>query len=38
VKVRLIQDAVESPDGKKLAFSALTHLYVMDIPAENRSV
>jgi Tol biopolymer transport system component len=32
VKVRLIQDAVESPDGKKLAFSALTHLYVMDIP------
>src|SRR5499427_791209 len=32
VKVRLIQDAVESPDGKKLAFSALTHLYIMDIP------
>ena len=32
VKVRLIQDAVESPDGKKLAFSAMTHLYVMDIP------
>src|SRR6266852_4654106 len=32
VKVRLIQDAVESPDGKRLAFSALTHLYVMDIP------
>jgi Tol biopolymer transport system component len=32
VKVRLIQDAVESPDGKTLAFSALTHLYVMDIP------
>jgi Tol biopolymer transport system component len=32
VKVRLIQDAVESPDGKKLAFSALTHLFVMDIP------
>ena len=33
VKVRLIQDAVESPNGKKLAFSALTHLYVMDLPA-----
>src|SRR5215475_5983202 len=32
VKVRLIQDPVESPDGKKVAFSALTHLYVMDIP------
>ncbi|HYL85813.1 MAG TPA: amidohydrolase family protein [Candidatus Angelobacter sp.] len=32
VKVRLIQDAMESPDGKRLAFSALTHLYVMDIP------
>jgi Tol biopolymer transport system component len=32
VKVRLIQDPVESPDGKKLAFSAMTHLYVMDIP------
>jgi Tol biopolymer transport system component/imidazolonepropionase-like amidohydrolase len=32
VKVRLIQDPAESPDGKKLAFSALTHLYVMDIP------
>ncbi|HET7258357.1 MAG TPA: amidohydrolase family protein [Candidatus Acidoferrum sp.] len=32
VKVRLIQDPVESPDGKKMAFSAMTHLYVMDIP------
>jgi hypothetical protein len=32
VKVRLIQDPVESPDGQRLAFSALTHLYVMDIP------
>jgi Tol biopolymer transport system component len=32
VKVRLIQDPVESPDSKRLAFSALTHLYVMDIP------
>src|SRR2546430_12430459 len=35
VKVRLIQDPVESPDGKRLAFSALTHLYVMDIPGEK---
>jgi Tol biopolymer transport system component len=33
VKIRLIQDAVQSPDGTKLAFSALTHLYVMDLPS-----
>ncbi len=32
VKARLIQGAVESPDGKRLAFSSLTHLYVMDLP------
>ncbi|HWZ98361.1 MAG TPA: amidohydrolase family protein [Candidatus Dormibacteraeota bacterium] len=32
LKVRLIQDAVESPDGKKLAFSAMTHLYTLDMP------
>jgi Tol biopolymer transport system component len=32
IKVRLIQAPVESPDGKKLAFSAMTHLYVMDLP------
>src|SRR5258707_10507557 len=32
VKVRLIMDPVESPDGKKLAFSAMTHLYAMDLP------
>src|SRR5437899_1230955 len=32
VKVRLIMDPVESPDGKKLAFSAMTHLYTMDLP------
>ncbi len=32
VQVRLIQDPVQSPDGKTLAFSALTHLYVMNIP------
>lgn len=33
VKVRLIEDPVESPDGKKMAFSAMTHLYSMEIPA-----
>jgi len=32
VKVRLIQDTTESPDGKKLAFSAMTHLYTIDLP------
>jgi Tol biopolymer transport system component len=32
VKVRLIQDPVESPDGKKLAFSAMTHLYTLELP------
>src|SRR2546430_15625219 len=32
VKARLIMDPVESPDGKKLAFSAMTHLYTMDLP------
>src|SRR6266404_3490809 len=32
IKVRLIQDAIESPDGKKLAFSAMTHLYTVDLP------
>src|SRR6266403_2099416 len=32
VKARLIQDPVESPDGKQLAFSALTHLYMLDLP------
>lgn len=32
VKARLIQDPMESPDGKHLAFSVLTHLYVMDLP------
>lgn len=33
VQLRLIQQPVESPDGKRLAFSALTHLYVMDLPS-----
>jgi Tol biopolymer transport system component len=32
VKVRLIQGPTESPDGKKLAFSAMTHLYTFDLP------
>src|SRR6266481_8713275 len=32
VKVRLIMEPVESPNGKKLAFSAMTHLYTMDLP------
>jgi Tol biopolymer transport system component len=32
VQLRLVQQPVQSPDGKRLAFSALTHLYVMDIP------
>jgi Tol biopolymer transport system component len=31
VRSRLIQGAVESPDGKQLAFSALTHLYVVPL-------
>ena len=32
VKVRLIHDPVESADGKKLAFSAMTRLYTLDLP------
>ena len=32
MKVRLIMDPVESPDSKRLAFSAMTHLYTMDLP------
>ena len=32
VKVRLIMDPAESPDGKKLVFSAMAHL-AMDMPA-----
>ncbi|PYX40917.1 MAG: amidohydrolase, partial [Acidobacteria bacterium] len=31
VQVRIIQAPVQSPDGKRMAFSALTHLYVMDL-------
>ncbi len=33
VRARIIQTPVQSPDGRRLAFSALTHLYVMDLPA-----
>ena len=32
VRSRLIQDASQSPDGKKIVFSAMTHLYTMEIP------
>jgi Tol biopolymer transport system component/imidazolonepropionase-like amidohydrolase len=32
LKVRLIQDPAESPDGKELVLSALTHLYIVDLP------
>jgi Tol biopolymer transport system component len=32
VKVRLIMDPAESPDGRKLVFSAMTHLFTMDLP------
>jgi Tol biopolymer transport system component len=32
VKARLMQEPAVSPDGKRLAFSALTHVYLMDVP------
>lgn len=32
VRARLIQDPEPSPDGKRLAFSALAQLYVLDLP------
>lgn len=32
VKVRLIQGPVQSPGGRRLAFSALTNLYVVQLP------
>jgi Tol biopolymer transport system component len=37
VRARLIQSPSQSPDGSRLAFSALTHLYVMDLPANCAS-
>lgn len=33
VRARLIQDPRQSPDGKRLVMSVLTHLYVMDLPS-----
>ncbi|MBX9601588.1 MAG: amidohydrolase family protein [Bryobacteraceae bacterium] len=33
VRARLIQGAIPSPDGTKVAFSALTKLYRMDLPS-----
>jgi Tol biopolymer transport system component len=33
VQVRIIQAPVQSPDGRRMVFSALTHLYVMDLPS-----
>jgi Tol biopolymer transport system component len=32
VQSRLIQQPAQSPDGKRLVFSALTHLYSLDLP------
>lgn len=37
VRARLIQSPEQSPDGSKLVFSALTHLYLMDLPATCNS-
>jgi Tol biopolymer transport system component len=31
VRARIIQTPAQSPDGKKLAFSALTHIYTLDL-------
>lgn len=33
VRARIVRWPVESPDGKRLVFSALGHLYGMDLPA-----
>ena len=35
--VRQIRNAVPSPDGKKLAFTALDRLYVVDVPASGNA-
>lgn len=32
VRARLIQGPVQSPDGRRIAFSSLAHLYVADLP------
>ena len=31
VRARLIQEPVQSPDGRRIVFSSLTHLYAMDL-------
>jgi len=31
IAARIVQSPVQSPDGKRIAFSALTHIYTMDI-------
>lgn len=36
VRARLIQDPRLSPDGKTLAFSALTRLYTLDVSAQEK--
>jgi imidazolonepropionase-like amidohydrolase/Tol biopolymer transport system component len=33
VRARIVRWPVESPDGKRLVFSALGHLYAMDLPS-----
>ncbi len=33
VRARLVQDPTISPDGRRLAFSSLTRLYVMELPS-----
>lgn len=38
VRSRLIQDPVQSPDGKKIAFSAMARLYVMEFGGQPRRV
>ncbi len=38
VQLRLIQQPAQSPDGKRLVFSALTHLYVMDLAGPEPAV
>jgi hypothetical protein len=37
VRARIVRWPAESADGKTLVFSALGHLYTMDLPAGRRS-